>query len=167
MALGYSFRLNDLNDTIEANGEWMTDVHEAVLLSKLHAQDLRNVEVARRTFITATAGQRFHPVKEYLQRLKWDGQDHIGKLARYFTDTHEPITYADGRRWTIFRAFFHRWLMGAVGKVYDPTECQNPMLILDGGKAAARATFPSGFVHYLNSISRAQSDQMTKTICNT
>lgn len=140
-ALGYTFRLNDLADTIEVNGERMTDVHEAVLLSKLHAIGLRSADVARRAFTTAAAGNRYHPVKEYLEGLKWDGIDHIGNLAGYFSDTHDPITYADGARRTVIHAFLRRWLVGAVGKVYDPKRNQNPMLILDGGQGKGKSYF--------------------------
>ena len=50
--LGYTFRLNDLEDTLEVNDQRMTDVIEAELLSKLHAIGLRNVDVARRAFMT-------------------------------------------------------------------------------------------------------------------
>jgi hypothetical protein len=139
--LGYSFRLNDLSDTVETNGERLTDVHEAVLLSKLHALGLRNADVARRAFTAAAAQARYHPVKEYLEGLQWDGKEHIGKLARYFSDKHDPITYADGTQRTVFHAFFHRWLVGAVGKVYNPTECQNPMLILAGGQGKGKSYF--------------------------
>ena len=139
--LGYSFRLNDLSDTVETNGERMTDVHDAVLLSKLHAQGLKNTDVARRAFTAAAAQNRYHPVKEYLAGLKWDGQDHIGKLAGYFTDTHDPITYADGTERRVIHAWLWRWLVGAVGKVYNPTECQNPVLTLDGLQGSGKSFF--------------------------
>ncbi|MBI3960244.1 MAG: bifunctional DNA primase/polymerase [Chloroflexi bacterium] len=140
-ALGYTFRLNDLNDTLEVNGERLTDVHDATLLSLLHAQGLRNADVARRAFKTEAAKRRFHPVKEYLAGLKWDGQEQIGKLAGYFTDGHDPITYHDGTERTAFHAFLRRWLVGAVAKVYDPMNAQNPMLIVDGMQGSGKSWF--------------------------
>ena len=139
--LGYTFRLNDLSDTVETNGERMTDVHEAILLSKLHEMGLKTPDVARRAFTTAAAQNRYHPVKEYFAGLKWDGEDHIGKLAGYFTDTHDQIEYKDGTQRTVFSAFFRRWLVGAVGKVYDSRQCQNPMLVLAGDQGSGKSYF--------------------------
>ncbi|MBX2997781.1 MAG: bifunctional DNA primase/polymerase [Caldilineaceae bacterium] len=139
--LGYSFRLNDLADTVEVNGERMTDVTESVILSKLHAQNLKSADVARRAFTTAAAQRRYHPVKEYLEGLTWDGLDHIGALALHFQDAHAPILYSDGTQRAVFHAFLRRWLVGAVGKVYNPSKVQNPMLILDGGQGRGKSYF--------------------------
>ena len=167
--LGYSFRLNELSDSMEVNTDnrWerMSDVHEARLLSLLHANGLKHVDVARRAFLTAAGLERYHPVKVYLQRLKWDGKDHIGKLAGYFHDAHDPIVYADGTRRTVFHAFFRRWLVGAVGKVYNPTECQNPMLILAGGQGKGKSYFakwlcPLNGLHFEGAIKPEDKDYL-------
>ncbi|MFZ1757217.1 MAG: VapE domain-containing protein [Caldilineaceae bacterium] len=165
-ALGYSFRLNDLNDTVEVNGERITDVHEATLFSLLHARGLKNVDVARRAFLAAAAQRRFHPVQEYLSGLKWDGKDHISTLAAYFTDKHDPITYADGTKRTVFHAFFRRWLVGATAKVYDPTAAQNPMLILAGGQGKGKSYFakwlcPLPDLHFEGAIRPEDKDYLS------
>lgn len=139
--LGYEFRLNDLSDTIEIHGQRMTDVCEATLLSLLHAQGLRNAEVARRAFLTEAGKNRYHPVKSYLQELQWDGQDTIARVATYFKDDHNPITYQDGTQRTVIHAWLLRWLVGAVAKVYDPTNAQNPMFILDGAQGSGKSYF--------------------------
>ena len=139
--LGFEFRLNDLDDSIEVNGQRLSDVIEARMLSYLHAKKFRSVDVARRAFVTAAAENRFHPVKEYLHSLKWDGHDHIAHLARYFTDSHSPITYSDGTIRTAFHAFQRRWFIGAVAKVYDSRSGQNPMLVLDGNQGKGKSFY--------------------------
>lgn len=139
--LGYTFRLNDLDDKLEVNGERLTDVIEAAILSRLHARQLRNVDVARRAFITEAAANRYHPVKEYLVKLKWDGKDHIAELAKFLPDAHPLISYADGTKRTAFYAFFRRWLIGAIAKVHDPKSGQNAMLILDGDQGKGKSFF--------------------------
>ena len=141
--LGYEFRLNILDDTPEVNGKRMSDVTEATILSKMHAQGFNNVDVARRAFLTDAAQNQFHPVKSYLENLTWDGQDHIAHLSTYFRDSHDPITYADGNTRTAFHAFMRRWLVGAVAKLYDPMANQNPVLILDGAQGRGKSHFVS------------------------
>lgn len=139
--LGHTFRLNELNNSLECDDEIMSDVTEASILSHLHAQGLRNTDVARRAFLTEAGNNRYHPVKQYLEELKWDGKDHIAHLCSFFTDSHEPIHYADGSMRTALHAFHRRWLIGAVGKVYNPREYQNPMLILDGDQGKGKSFY--------------------------
>ncbi|MCB0082253.1 MAG: hypothetical protein KDE47_15030, partial [Caldilineaceae bacterium] len=156
--LDYSFRLNVLDDSLEVNGQRITDVAEAEILSRLHAQGLRNTDVARRAFLTDGGRNRYHPVKDYLESLKWDGNDHIAQLCAHFTDSHEPIIYADGGQRTALHAFHRRWFIGAVGKVYNPSECQNPMLILDGDQGRGKSYYvkwlcsPLAHLHFEGAI---------------
>ncbi len=116
--LGYSFRLNELDDSVEVNGRRMDDVTEAELLSRLHTKGLKSADVARRAFITDAAQNRYHPIKQYLESLEWDGNDHIAALARYFTDAHDPILYANGTQRRVIHTWLHRWIIGAVAKIY-------------------------------------------------
>lgn len=163
--MGYVFRLNDLADTVEVNGQRMSDVIEAELLSRLHEQGLTNAEVARRAFVTQAAQNRYHPVKEYLNSLQWDGQDYISALANHFTDAHEPITYADGTQRTTFHAWLLRWLIGAVAKVYNPQTAQNAMLVLDGGQGIGKSYFvrwlcPIESLHFEGAIRTEDKDYL-------
>lgn len=164
--LGYRFRLNELSDTVETNGERMDDVVDAVLLSKLHEKGLKSPDVARRAFTTAAAQNPYHPVKEYLAGQKWDEKDHIEKLAEYFTDTHDPITYQNGTQRTVSHAFLQRWLVGAVAKVYDPMNAQNPMLILDGAQGSGKSYFakwicPMPNLHFEGAIRPEDKDYLS------
>lgn len=140
-AMGHTFRLNELDDSLECDGEKMSDVTEASILSHLHAQGLRNTDVARRAFLTEAGMHSYHPVKQYLEGLEWDGKDHIAHLCTFFTDSHEPIHYADGTVRTALHAFHRRWFIGAVGKVYNPHRFQNPMLILDGEQGKGKSFY--------------------------
>lgn len=140
-ALGYSFRLNELSSQVEINGEQINDVAESILLSRLHEWGLTQVDVARRAFVTRAAEKRYHPVIEYLDGLAWDGDDHIARLATYFPDVHDPITYADGTKRSVFHAFLRRWLIGAITKAYDSHQTQNAMLILEGAQGKGKSYF--------------------------
>lgn len=139
--MGYSFRLNDLTEQLETRGAHMTDAIEAVLLTQLHERGLTNAELARRAFLAEGAAHRYHPVREYLNGLTWDGKDHIGHMALYIADEHDPIRYADGTARSVFHAVFRRWLIGAAAKVFDPDAAQNFVPALDGGQGLGKSTW--------------------------
>ncbi len=141
ISLGYDFRINDLDDAMEVNGTRISDVCEAQILSQLHALGFRNVGVAKRALMTAAALNRYHPAKEYLAGIVWNGQDHIARLAAHFDDAHRSVTYPDGMQRSAIHAFLRRWLIGAVGKVYNSSDYQNPMLILAGGQDLGKSSF--------------------------
>ncbi|MCB9150728.1 MAG: hypothetical protein H6641_18395 [Caldilineaceae bacterium] len=165
--LNNEFRLNELDDSLEVNGQRMTDVKEAEILSRLHAEGLRNTDVARRAFLTEAGRNRYHPVKEYLESLHWDGNDHIGQLCEHFTDSHEPIMYTDGTERTALHAFHRRWFIGAIGKVYDSSECQNPMFILDGDQGRGKSYYvkwlcsPLPHLHFEGAIRPDDKDYLS------
>jgi hypothetical protein len=139
--LGYLFRINDMNDDLEVNGKPMTDTDEAVLLSYLDEKGLSNAAVALRALVTSGSLNRYHPIKEYFESLAWDGDDHIAALASYVTDAHDPITYQDGKRRSVFHAVMNRWFTGAVAKIYEPDMAQNIVPIYDSGQGIGKSVF--------------------------
>ncbi|MEZ4672784.1 MAG: VapE family protein [Caldilineaceae bacterium] len=163
---GYEFRLNVLEDALEVNGQRMSNVVDAEIICHLHAKGLRNVDLARRAFLTDANSNHHHPVKGYLQSLEWDGIDHIAGLARYFTDNHDLITYADGTQRTVIHAWLLRWLIGSVAKVYNSQDAQNPMLVLDGGQGRGKSYFvkwlasPVAGMHFEGSIRPDDKDYL-------
>jgi putative DNA primase/helicase len=114
----------------------MTDVLRSVIRSKLRDLGYRQVNVAEDAWIAWANEQSYHPVKEFLEALEWDGQDHIGKLSDFVDDEHGD-----------FETFFRRWAIGAVARACEPHSCQNRMLILDGEQEIGK----SYFVHWLAS----------------
>lgn len=71
----------------------------------------------------------FHPLKNYFSALsKREKPTAIKKLCSYFKD-----------RYKLFTPFFIDWLIGAVKRIYEPS--QNPMLILDGRQGLGKSEF--------------------------
>lgn len=119
---GYKFRLNVLTDRIEVNGEPMTDTEWAKIRSLCRDRDYRNANQVMDAVTMEAAEHAFHPIVEYLQGLQgWDGTNHIERFASYFIDQ-------DG----VFPFLFPKWMIGAVAKVIERGQAQNPMLVLDG-----------------------------------
>lgn len=65
----------------------------------------------------------FHPVREYLERLNWDGQLRVDRwLCTYLGAPDTPYVRGVGRR----------WLISGVARIYEPGCKADSMLILEG-----------------------------------
>ncbi len=139
-AFGYEFSLNDMNDMVYVNGNRMSDVVMSAIEYSLRDYDYRSEKDTQVAIYKRAFDKTFHPIKDYLNGLiregkydgeKWNGVDHIGKLAGYFEDK-------DG----VFPVLLRKWLVGAVGRVLGtrPGE-QHPMLVLDGPQGLGKSRF--------------------------
>lgn len=127
--LGYSFRYNDMNDEIEVNGESLTErksMQYYGALLDLGFKNRNDIDLA----VSYTAEENhYHPIKEYLKGLEWDGRDHIGKVAQAL----------QGDDMNTNSTFFRRWLISVIAKSID--EKQNLMLVLAGPQGIGKSTF--------------------------
>ena len=141
-ALGYDFKLNVCNDVVEVNGAPITDVVGSQIRSRLRDLKYNRVNVAEDAWIAHAYDKRYHPVRDFLERLAWDGEDYITALAYYI--------HADkGDFYTLLK----RWLVGAVARACEEDGCQNRMLVLDGKQGKGK----SYLVKWLaNAINRAE-----------
>ena len=78
--------------------------------------------------------KRFHPVREYLKSLKWDGKSRLGKwLSTYAGVKYDPYTRAVGKK----------VLVGAVARVFSPGIKFDYMLVLEGKQGIGKSTLVS------------------------
>lgn len=133
--LGYSFRLNDLNDLLEVNGKPITDPLAAQIRAQMRDRGFDYVNVMEDVYLSHAYQCRYNPILEYLDQLTWDGQPHISRLAAHFTD-----------RDNVFPQWLRAWLIGAVAKARKSE--QNPMLVLDGEQGLGK----SHFVEWLGGV---------------
>ncbi len=141
--LGYSFALNLLDSSIEVNGERIDDIIDAQIVVRMYDRGFKSKEHIRLVYTTLAAENAYHPVKQYLESLQWDGQNHISKLSTYFTGSDDPITYANGKTAPLFRVWLGKWLIGTVAKVFatGAVRAQPPMLVLDGPQGIGKSVF--------------------------
>jgi len=128
--LGYEFRLNELVDVIEVNGKPISDMLRARIKAQLRDLGMSRTEHAIDAIKDHSLSKAYHPIKEYLESLTWDGQDHIAALSCYFEDSKDA-----------FPVFLRRWLVGSVAKIYDAYNHQNRMLVLDGKQNLGKSHF--------------------------
>jgi hypothetical protein len=126
---GYTFRLNELDDTVEMNGTRLDDITRSTILNDLRDRGLKSAAWAEDAVNALAARDRYHPVLDFLRALKWDGRDHIAVLARHLK-SNDP-------KWVelVLRRFF----VGAVAKALD--QQQNFVLVLAGPQNIGKSYF--------------------------
>ena len=99
---------------------------------------LKALKRVQRAWMQEADSNRFHPVQAYLDKVTWDGDDHIGALASYFEDK-------DG----LFPLYIRKFLVGCVAKVYERdkysrgglSSVRTRMLVLEGGQSLGKSFF--------------------------
>jgi predicted P-loop ATPase len=138
-ALGYEFRLNSCMDMIECNGRGISDILAAEIRMRLRDIGLaKKIAAAEDAYIAEAKKNAYHPVRDYLDTLKWDGKDHIAALAECLTSNDPPVVYRDGSSLALHHVYLYRWMIGAVAKVYSGA--QNAMMVWDGGQGIGKST---------------------------
>lgn len=125
--LGYTFRMNELNDIIELNGRPISDSLAALIRRQMRDRGYYYVEEIQDAYTAEAYLNRYHPVRAYLDSLAWDGQPHIAHLLTYLQDRDHALPI-----------FLRKWLIGAVARVREGA--QNAMLVLDGPQGIGKST---------------------------
>lgn len=115
----------------DLGGEW-TQAHDLLALKWIQGKGvmvkLRDVEEA----VQAVAIQnRFHPVRDWLDGLKWDG---IERVRDWLT------LYLGVEAGDYVRAVGERWLVSAVARVYRPGCKADCVLVLEGPQGVGKST---------------------------
>jgi hypothetical protein len=143
--LGYHFRLNELDDHIEVNGRRLDDVKISEIKNRMRDLGFKRSQIIDMAdaYMEEAGRNRYHPIRQYLQSLQWNGDDHIRLLARHFEDKHPLITYDDGSTETVMYVWLKRWLIAAAAKAFQRSEvsAQNAVLVLEGGQNLGKSTF--------------------------
>lgn len=81
--------------------------------------------------LVAAQARRFHPIKDYLSGLVWDGEPRLEDwLADFLGCKKTPYTMAVGKK----------WMIGAVARVMQPGCKMDHVLILEGGQGKGKST---------------------------
>jgi len=129
--LGYTFRMDLRDDSIYVSGERLNDALAAEIRVRMRDKKAiytKRIRAFEDAYIAEARGNSFHPVKDYLGGLTWDGGNYISQLATYFEDKHN-----------MFHIYLRRWLIGAVAKAH--TGYQNMMLVLEGPQNVGKSYF--------------------------
>lgn len=116
---------------VKSIGEW-TDHEDRLTADWLQRNDIIvPVEIAGQAVQVVAKDQCFHPVRDYLDSLSWDGNLRISDwLTRYLDVAASKYSRAVGER----------WLISAVARIYDPGCKADCCLILEGRQGLLKST---------------------------
>lgn len=114
---------------------WLRDVDEietAAWFGESHTfASAIPTSIAREAILAVAERRLFHPVRDYLDSLKWDGED---RLAEFFSD------YCNVPRSETIAGFAKNFFIQAVARIYDPGCKADLMLVLEGEQGARKST---------------------------
>ncbi len=119
---------NEMNDEIMVNSKRLTDEREAIIFNNLFDLGLNSRQRMRETILECAHVNSYHPIKNYLDRLIWDGIDRLKDLLDHFS-------FKDNPEWS--RSVMTKWFVGTVAKIY--TMAQLFMLVLDGPQGSGKS----------------------------
>jgi putative DNA primase/helicase len=128
------FAFNELTGQAELDGEPVTDadvVSVALWLDQVYLCRASNNQT--HDIIANIAGERaYHPVRRYLEGLKWDGETRIDGLL---------VDYLGAADSSLYRAMGRKWMVSAVARALDPGCKVDQTLILKGPQGSLKSTF--------------------------
>jgi predicted P-loop ATPase len=111
--------------------QW-SDKWDTVLTCWLHEQGIMvSTDVAGKAVQSVAQERTFHPVKEYLSGLEWDGMPRLDNwLIEYCRAEAKHYTAAVGPR----------WMVSAVARIFEPGCQADSAIILEGEQGIRKST---------------------------
>lgn len=126
-ASGVFLKLNLMSDRLELqDGRPISDYELAAILNRLQDYDMRDVGRMRNAIMEAALRNKYHPVRDYLDGLLWDGECHFDALMRCLSMSSPGAV-----------AFWRKWLIGSIAKMLAAQ--QNYMLVLLGAQGKGKS----------------------------
>ncbi len=128
------------------HGDVWTDHHDLLALRWLQELGIHvSIQVCSAAVQAVAISQRFHPVREWLDGLKWDGEKRIHEwLIVYLGVTGGAQAEKDPDRRrdliTYCEAVGPRWLVSAVARIYQPGAKVDCVLVLEGPQGAKKSS---------------------------
>ena len=137
-------------------GNW-TDADDILLANWLQHEGLRvGPSVAADAALAASRSKIFHPVRNWLNSLVWDGDCRVGRfLPNYYGSESTDYTRAIGQK----------WLISAVARIIEPGCQADHCLILESDQGIRKSTSlrllagDEWFTDQVSSLDMAQASQ--------
>lgn len=121
-----------------AAGPWTDedDLRAKAWLERHYNLALGRETVAGAVLIAAERQKRYHPVREYLEGLRWDGEERLDLLFPWYFDA-EPRSSGPSQ---YLRLVSRWWTIAAVARIFDPGCKADCMVILEGQQGARKSS---------------------------
>lgn len=108
-----------------------TDADDAYLRARLEKKGFRSENCIKNAFAMVVSENAFHPVREYLRGLKWDGVRRLDRLL---------IDYLGAEDSAYTRAVTRKHMTAAVARIYEPGVKYDQVLCLQGTQGTGKST---------------------------
>jgi hypothetical protein len=112
----------------------VTDIDVGIVQDRLQHLGLKRVakDTVHQAVDMRAHECRFHPVRDYLDGLRWDGQQRVGRLLADYFGSESSLPYAE--------AVGRMWLASMVARVYRPGCKVDHLPILEGRQGVLKST---------------------------
>ena len=138
--LADAIRLNMLSERIDIvkpvgwprSGKTLNDTDMKYILRRMEKYGISSEKKIESAIRIVANENRYHPIRDYLNSLKWDGTERIAHVLHHFLGAAEDEYTCEAMK--IF-------LLGAIKRVFQPGCKFETMLCLVGGQGAGKSTF--------------------------
>ena len=138
--LADAIRLNLLSERIDIvkpvgwprSGKTLNDIDMKYILRRMEKYGISSEKKIESAIRIVANENRYHPIRDYLNSLKWDGTERIAHVLHHFLGAAEDEYTCEAMK--IF-------LLGAIKRVFQPGCKFETMLCLVGGQGAGKSTF--------------------------
>ena len=138
--LADAIRLNLLSERIDIvkpvgwprSGKTLNDTDMKYILRRMEKYGISSEKKIESAIRIVANENRYHPIRDYLNGLQWDGTERIAHVLHHFLGAAEDEYTCEAMK--IF-------LLGAVKRVFQPGCKFETMLCLVGGQGAGKSTF--------------------------
>lgn len=122
----------------------LIDADFTSIVTAFDANDLKlSYENAFKSAVRAALFRSFDPVRDYLDRLTWDGEERLPSwLETYFGAgvDHDDDDEAQAAQRTFVEEIGKRWMISAVARVYEPGCQVDSILIAEGPQGIGKSS---------------------------
>ena len=138
--LADAIRLNLLSERIDIvkpvgwprSGKTLNDTDMKYILRRMEKYGISSEKKIESAIRIVANENRYHPIRDYLNDLKWDGTERIAHVLHHFLGAAKDEYTCEAMK--IF-------LLGAIKRVFQPGCKFETMLCLVGGQGAGKSTF--------------------------
>ena len=131
--VSHTFKWNEFSECIEIDGRLLKD-NDITLLSNLFSNvaGFESDKKLRNVITEAALDNSYHPVKQYLESLEWDG---VPRVETMFT------TFLSAKDCELYHVYAKLFMIAAIKRVYKPGCKFDNMLVLQGEQGNGKSTF--------------------------
>lgn len=130
--LGTQIRHNEMTGQVEWHGDPLTEADYVDIQTMIEHAGFSPNKTDIPAAVNRTAlFNKYHPVRDYLDGLRWDGTKRLDRFLHILFGT--PDTPYE-------RAVGAKWMIGAVARIYQPGCKMDTMLVLEGPQGLKKST---------------------------